>query len=203
MITDEAEAFPRRAATILVLECWDTFQQHALQSRIYSVFSSVIPNDFDWEVKLGAVQFWDQCIFRFVNSFTNSERTPEVKECASQGDVDSITKHTDNVKILGLKTLLKLSEDHDDSVAEKSIESLLQIRRTLQGNAIALNQVWKLSSEENQNILAQFESRNLSSELELLQNSKDERTEYLCLLDDILSYRDENKTEEDVALDCY
>ena len=193
IIRTDSEAFPRREAAMLLKECWELFETDSTRNEIYLILSTVVPNDFDWEVKLAAIQFWKKiaCLCKCIS---------DSEHCSTNGDIKSDEKNSHTFVVVGgLETLLELSEDYDDSVKEMAVQTLHEIRQN--GKL--------LSSEENldkrhKDILRQFQDLDTSSKLSMFKCSKTEGVEdYLCLLDDILSYKEEKHDIEDNAADCY
>ena len=196
-IRTDSEAFPRREAAMLLKECWELFESDSTRDEIYLILSTVVPKDFDWEVKLAAIQFWKKiaCLCKCIS---------DSEHCSTNGDIksDGENSHT-FVVIGGLQTLLELSEDYDDSVKEMAVQTLHDIREN--GKLLSSDCIREENLDKrHKDILRQFQDLDTSAKLSVFKCSKTEGIDdYLCLLDDILSYKEEKHDIEDNAADCY
>ena len=129
--TTDSEAFPRRSAARLVHHCWrdlvSQLQPASLQS-IVRCFSVSLPSDFDWEVKLIAVDFWCVCLRRSLTGDLDTEHTVVSTQCLK-------TQKERKSGLISVSTavdvLLKLSGDYDPSVNERVYQELCWISEAL------------------------------------------------------------------------
>ena len=211
--TTDSEAFPRRSAARLVHHCWrdlvSQLQPASLQS-IVRCFSVSLPSDFDWEVKLIAVDFWCVVLKQSLTGDLDTEHTVVSTQCLK-------TQKEKKSGLISVSTavdvLLKLSGDYDPSVNERVYQELCWISETL--HRLNVNQASSgtddhclCSCSPCVQTITELSDRITENRDKVAANGSRFKTDYdsnaLSLLDDILSLdHSPEGEEEDNAIDCY
>lgn len=216
----DSEAFPRRSAATLLHHCL-LYLSSKLQSdstqAITQCFSTSLPSDFDWEVKLTVVEFWCAILKRCFDADLEKESPNQSfgivvsLECSKIGDYG---KRGDMSISTAVNILLKLSCDYDPSVSEKVCQEFCWIYETLKR---VVSKISSATNDENRGDLCTCAhcTQLIIELLNRINESKEKtrvdstfKTDYdlnaVSLLDDILSLDcSQEDKDEDNAIDCY
>lgn len=156
ILSDETEAFPRRAAVNFISSWFFKCATHLGKSSEKDLILKALQhsaNDFDWQVKISVLDFYDQ----YWDSLTgtsneevicdplgrNSKRVKLNPEEEYEPVVRDFTSHG------GAYVLMHSLEDYDQSVQHKACELALRIHSALRGTTSDGNsQNKKLKQEE-------------------------------------------------------
>ncbi|XP_064626054.1 BRCA1-associated ATM activator 1-like isoform X2 [Lineus longissimus] len=162
IITNDAEGFPRRSAMSLL--CYLVKAGSIPETVLPKTYSCVASarNDFDWEVKLHAIEFWEGVIANTLleggSHLRNGNDIPSYAQtlfqnsftltCAADNDCDGGSEGTKRQKDYleklerlqsnhCLESLLSSAGDYDQSVKLKACEVLLDLRTKCESRGIS------------------------------------------------------------------
>lgn len=134
MCRNDTEAFVRRSAVIFFTKLWeDNSLSEPSKQAILTLFSEVMVKDFDWDVKLNILEFWSQIIDK---EFCTKEKLDFGIPSYAIVNNESDTSTKDHLKMafcklytLGcFKALFSMIEDFDQSVVEKALQLIRNIK---------------------------------------------------------------------------
>jgi hypothetical protein len=161
ILISDSEGFPRRAAISLICHLYkvDSIPEKTCQ-KVYSCVAGA-GKDFDWEVKVQAVEFWKNMVDRIIlggNDLRNWSDIPSyaqalypnsrsVVDCSAQGRPSAETKKEDccveKLERLQsnrcLESLLLSVGDYDRSVKSRSCKVLFDLRTQCESEGIGFD----------------------------------------------------------------
>ncbi|XP_077980520.1 integrator complex assembly factor BRAT1-like [Glandiceps talaboti] len=187
-----------------------------IQDDKTAVFDAMIQasRDFDFEVKLSVIDFWEN-VFKHFNPGYQSSTEPcmpdymkavsniQPKICSQDVAVCGVQEVC---KTQCLKTLQAMLDDYDRIVSEKTCKILINIKHYITTNIPDINALLQHQIDDTTHKdLKNFRDFILSNDFNAMLKEKERSTDMyeqnpLSLLEDILSCVDDN---EDNLLDCY
>lgn len=224
----DSEAFPRRNAVLYMKGLF--LHKHDIYKRIESEFLTTmadVMSDFDWEVKVKCLEFWECAVEQELKLFMSHE-------CIKQ-TVSLISKLLEKNIILQKAVVSVFSglDDYDPSVCAAACELCLKMKKIILQTAIIsketkheislpekdnLHKKIKLETSQSEEVVLKDESntpdcmevqvrRLLETDWEALlrpytASTDDYHRDQMSLVQDILLHG-ENVDNEDNILDCY
>ncbi|VDI52448.1 Hypothetical predicted protein [Mytilus galloprovincialis] len=197
LCSTDTEAFVRRSAVDGITKLWGDNSVLSSSNRlsILKLMSNVMIKDFDWEVKLKVLDFWNQYINKELFECDNQQvtlpsYTVENDSCSISSSSE-LKKNGTKSKIECLVTsgclrsLFSLTDDFDRSVIQKALNTTKNMKHLIEQNNLLTDMVFdKDSREENcSNCKKQKFDLTLNQDISFEQGNKDEKD----LLDWLLS----------------
>ncbi|XP_071129438.1 uncharacterized protein [Mytilus edulis] len=185
----DTEAFVRRSAVDCITKLWGDNSVLSSNSRLslLKLMSNVMTKDFDWEVKLKVLDFWNQYINKELFECDNPQVTlpsNTVENNSSSISSDSGLKKNgtkSKIKCLVasgcLGSLFSLTDDFDRSVIQKALNTTKNMKHFIEQNNLLTDMVFdKDSGEENcSNCKKQKFDLTLNQDISFEQGNKDEK----------------------------
>ncbi|XP_033757831.1 BRCA1-associated ATM activator 1-like [Pecten maximus] len=213
---EDTEAFARRESICFITTMWNSVHCD-LKVNILKILVERTSSDFDWEVKVKLVDFWEMLIDKDLigsdvklPSYANSLQPREKQQTLEQtrGTLQNIECF---VKTACFDSLFKLLDDYDQSVCEKACLLLMRVMKHLSDvlevdSAIPAKKRKTDDSETNiESVYQKLKALDLTTRLLEVSTTCDEYDKNpMSLLEDMLSYSKKTETDnESNALDCY
>ncbi|CAC5409592.1 BRAT1 [Mytilus coruscus] len=189
LCSSDTEAFVRRSAVDCITKLWEDYSVLSSNNRlsILKLMSNVMTKDFDWEVKLKVLDFWNQYINKELFECDNLQVTlPSytVKNYSSSISSDSGLKNNKTKSKITclvtsgcLKSLFSLADDFDRSVIQKALNTTKNVKHFIKQNNLLTDMVFdKDYVEENcSNCKKQKFNLTLNQDISFEEGNKDER----------------------------
>lgn len=222
----DTEAFARRESVKFITKTWNSMSGE-LQEKALQDFVGKVSNDFDWEVKLKLITFWEMLTEKYLTKPDNSSTVltpsyatgllPSLTTSSSGENSRAISGIQELVNTGCLDSLYTLLDDYDQSVCEQACVLLQRVMDQMadvitpgslptESECSRTKQRKVDISDTKLNIAyRKLESLDLKSRLLEVSASCDEYDKNpLSLLEDMLAYCNKADPEnEDNAVDCY
>ncbi|KAJ8319158.1 hypothetical protein KUTeg_004249 [Tegillarca granosa] len=146
ILVNDSEAFVRRSVTSLIVAVYpnNTIVSSKIKQLIYNVMLKNV-DDFDWEVKLKTLEFWQLLIEEELKIYNDRKNCPldsipsyvsglyqETSRRAKLQNKDELKTVISGIKKLQdigcWEALCKLMEDYDQSVSEQTCKLVIRVR---------------------------------------------------------------------------
>ncbi|XP_069125315.1 BRCA1-associated ATM activator 1-like [Argopecten irradians] len=217
ILQEDTEAFPRRECVSFITKTWHCVHS-GFKDQIYEILAEGTSNDFDWEVKMKLVEFWEMLINQELLMTDVKLPSYAVQSSEKEQAIGTIQNIQELVKTKCFDCLLRLLDDYDQSVCEKACLLMIRLKDyladvlqdSLTSNSLAKKRKTDDSPTDMESIYEKLKALDLTCRLLQVSRTCDEYDKNpMSLLEDMLSYQTDRPHDltsphhDTNAVDCY
>ncbi|XP_021354819.1 BRCA1-associated ATM activator 1-like isoform X2 [Mizuhopecten yessoensis] len=214
ILESDTEAFARRESVSFITRMWNSVHGD-LKADILQVLVERASSDFDWEVKVKLVDFWEMLMEK--DLLRSEVQLPSYADGLLQREKQQNLDQAfqEFIKTACFESLFKLLDDYDQSVCQKACLLLIRVMKHMSGvlerhdslppdSDIPVKKR-KTNDSDIESIYQKLKALDLTARLLEVSTTCDEYDKNpMSLLEDMLTYSNKTDPEDESnVIDCY